>query len=99
MQVASNVFTPTRFPGYTIDSQARLYKIGGSDTNEVWMSTNGVAWQQQMPGSPATALPARTLPDVQVDSKDVLYVIGGSGPSAAGGSMNDGTSSSSQHSS
>jgi len=97
VQVAANAFTGTRFPGYTIDSQGRLFKVAGSDTSDVWMSTNGVSWTQQTPGSPATQLPARSFPDVQVDSKDVLYVVAGLAPSANGGGLNDGMSSSRQH--
>ena len=92
VQISANAFTGTRFPGYTIDSQGRLFKVAGSDTSDVWMSTNGVTWTQQMPGSPATQLPPRSFPDVQVDSKDVLYVVAGLAPSANGGGLNDGTS-------
>ena len=89
VQLASEAFTGHRFPGYTIDSQARLYKVAGSDTSDVFMSTNGVTWQQQTPGSDLTRLPARSFPDVQVDSKDTLYVVGGLAPSANGGGLND----------
>ena len=87
--IADNAFPGTRFPGYTIDSQARLYKVAGSDGSDVYMSTNGVSWQQQTPGSTVTTLPGRTFPDVQVDSKDTLYVVAGLSPTVGGGGLND----------
>ena len=93
VQISAAAFTGTRFPGYTIDSQGRLFKVAGSDTSDVWMSVNGgLTWTQQTPGSSATQLPPRSFPDVQVDSKDTLYAIAGLGPAANGGGLNDGTS-------
>ena len=41
VMLANEAYTGTRFPGYAIDSQARLYKVAGGDTSQVWMSTNG----------------------------------------------------------
>ena len=71
------------FPGYTVDSQSRLFVVAGTRpgqgaTGHVWMSTNGgVSWTQQLNSSAATGLPPRSFPDLYVDSTDALYAIAG----------------------
>ena len=80
-----NGFPGSAWSGHIVDSQSRIFKIGGerwtnpnTANGEVYMSTNaGVTWSRQQNNTRTSGLPARSFPDTYVDMKDNIYVAGG----------------------
>jgi len=78
-------FPGSAWSGHIIDSQNRIFKIGGerwgtpnTGNGEVYMSTNGgVSWTRQMNTSRTTGLPPRSFADTYVDASDNIYVAAG----------------------
>ena len=79
-------FPGSAWSGHIIDSQSRIFKIGGerwgnpdnTGNGEVYMSINaGVSWTQQRNTTRTSGLPPRAFADTYVDASDNIYVAAG----------------------